>query len=337
MTRVTVGVGLLADQPPEGFTRAVDAAESLGYDTIWIPDERFFRDVFVALALAASRTKRVRLGPCVTDAFIRHPAVTAMQMATLQAISGGRAVLGIGAGLSGFAALGIKPQNTVGRMREAIRVIRALLAGQEAVADKAGVRFRGKLDIPAVPPVPVYVAGRGPKILELAGEVGDAVMFGAMASAGAIAYGNARVEAGARRIGRDPTAIERALWIHTFLSKDGEKARRNARRIIVGIILSSKDILPSLGVTVPLELEKALEPVVYGYHWDIDAKILELIPEHLVDAFTLAGAPEEVAAKARRLVAAGYSHLALRLWTPKEESVIEPMTLFAEQVRPALA
>src|SRR5262249_57306009 len=76
-------------------------AEASGYDTVWLADERFYREVYACLTLFAANTARVRLGPCVTDPFARHPALTAMAIATIDEISGGRAVLGIGAGISG--------------------------------------------------------------------------------------------------------------------------------------------------------------------------------------------------------------------------------------------
>ncbi len=80
-------------------------AEALGYDFFWYADERFFREVYSGLACCALNTSRIRLGPCVTDPYSRHPALTAVAIGTLDEISGGRAVLGIGAGVSGFAEL----------------------------------------------------------------------------------------------------------------------------------------------------------------------------------------------------------------------------------------
>src|SRR5678816_4839729 len=70
-------------------------AERTGYDYLWLADERFFREVYACLTLCALRTRRIRLGPCVTDPYSRHPALTAMAIATLDEISGQRAVLGL--------------------------------------------------------------------------------------------------------------------------------------------------------------------------------------------------------------------------------------------------
>src|SRR5271155_2246141 len=106
-------------------------AEACGFDAVWLADERFYREVYAVLAQVALATRRVRLGPCVTDPFVRHPALTAMAIATLDEISDGRAMLGLGAGVSGFAELGIRPSKPPRAIRESIDLIRALLRGEQ--------------------------------------------------------------------------------------------------------------------------------------------------------------------------------------------------------------
>src|SRR5258708_6130640 len=122
-------------------------AEELSYDDIWLADERFFREVYATLAVVAQRTTRVRLGPCVTDPFTRHPALTAMAIATLDEIAGGRAALGIGAGVSGLRELGVDGSKSATAIREAIELIRRLLAGETVTVKGERVSFHdGRLD-----------------------------------------------------------------------------------------------------------------------------------------------------------------------------------------------
>jgi 5,10-methylenetetrahydromethanopterin reductase len=123
---------MLGDVPVAQLTERARLAEACGFDAVWLADERFYRDVYGALAAIALATSRVRLGPCVTDPFARHPALTAMAIATLDEISGGRAVLGIGAGVSGFAEMGIRPYKPARAIREAVALIRGLLHGEQA-------------------------------------------------------------------------------------------------------------------------------------------------------------------------------------------------------------
>ena len=103
-------------------------AEANGYSAVWLADERFYREVYTCLGQIAAHTTKVLVGPSVTDPYSRHPALTAI--ATLDEISCGRAILGIGAGISGFAELQIDRRKPARAMREAIAVIRALLAGE---------------------------------------------------------------------------------------------------------------------------------------------------------------------------------------------------------------
>ena len=98
---------MLGNVPVAQMVERAKLAEANGYDTLWVADERFYREVYATLAILAQHTTRVQLGTCVTDPFARHPALTAMAIATLDEISNQRAILGVGAGISGFPELGI--------------------------------------------------------------------------------------------------------------------------------------------------------------------------------------------------------------------------------------
>jgi len=119
---------MLGDVSVQVMAERARLAEAVGYGTVWLADERFYREVYSCLAHFAARTSKVLLGPCVTDPFSRHPALTAMAIATLDEISGQRAILGIGA--SGFTELGINRRRPARAIREMIEVIRALLLGE---------------------------------------------------------------------------------------------------------------------------------------------------------------------------------------------------------------
>ena len=173
---------MLGNVPVAQMVERAKLAEANGYDTLWVADERFYREVYATLAILAQHTTRVHLGTCVTDPFSRHPALTAMAIATLDEISNQRAILGFGAGISGFAELGIvrkKPaaadargdpcraraaEGRDGRLpwrRDRLHQRQALL--------QAGQRRR----------FPVYVASNGPLGQRMTGAVADgAIMEG---------------------------------------------------------------------------------------------------------------------------------------------------------------
>ena len=133
------GLLLLGHDPLERLAGLARLAEAAGFDHLWLADERFFREVYSSLAVCAAHTRAIALGPCVTDPYSRHPALTAMAIATLDELSGGRAVLSIGAGISGFAELGIRRERPARALREAIMLVRRLLAGKtvDLAGDKA--------------------------------------------------------------------------------------------------------------------------------------------------------------------------------------------------------
>src|SRR5437870_7334373 len=108
MRQEQFGIGLTGAESPGKLLqlgRRLDAGSAI--DCLWVTDERFQRDVWVNLGMLATATRRLRLATCVTDPFIRHPALTASAIATVDELSEGRAILGLGAGFSGFTALGI--------------------------------------------------------------------------------------------------------------------------------------------------------------------------------------------------------------------------------------
>jgi 5,10-methylenetetrahydromethanopterin reductase len=168
--------------PQVPVPRIVDLArhaEELGFSRCWVYDEGLAgRDVYVGLTAIARATGRLDIGPGITNPFTRHPGVTAAAIATLDEYSGGRAFLGIGAGGSlTLDPLGIEHRQSLTAVREVIEACRPLFAGD--VVDYTGHYFGlagAHLDY-ARPDIEIWLAGRGPKMLALGGEVADGVML----------------------------------------------------------------------------------------------------------------------------------------------------------------
>src|ERR1700740_1105651 len=201
-----LGLLMLGDAPMPTLVERVRLAETTGYDTVWLADERFYREIYSCLTHFAGHTSKVLLGPCVTDPFSRPPALTAMAIATLDEISSRRAILGIGAGISGFAELGISRRKPARAIREAIEVIRALLRGETVDLHGDVIGFNhGRLSFaPPRPDIPVYVASNGPLGQRVAAEIADGVIMEACASAAEVRALRTAVESAAREAGRDP-------------------------------------------------------------------------------------------------------------------------------------
>jgi 5,10-methylenetetrahydromethanopterin reductase len=156
-SRTPVGVWLFPEAPAAELVDTFVAAERLGLDEVWIGDEGpAHQDPFAVLAAAAVRTSRVTLGVAVTNPYLRHPAVTASAMASVAELSGGRAILGLGAG--GGVALdpvGIARTEPLRRTRDAVRVARAVVSG------RATEGYRPPEGAARHEPLPIYIGARG--------------------------------------------------------------------------------------------------------------------------------------------------------------------------------
>jgi 5,10-methylenetetrahydromethanopterin reductase len=154
-------------------------AERLGYDRCWVYDEGLAtRDVYVTMTAIAGATRRIEIGPGITNAYTRHPATTAAAMASLDEFSGGRAFVGVGAGGSlTLGPLGVDRSKPLGAVRDLITMVRALFNGGAVSAESPIGSLQNASLGYARADLPIWLAGRGPKMLALGGEVADGVML----------------------------------------------------------------------------------------------------------------------------------------------------------------
>jgi 5,10-methylenetetrahydromethanopterin reductase len=249
-----VGIGIAGDAPAERLAEVFACIENLVYDTVWIADERFYRDPYPVMTQAALTAPRLRIGCAVTDPYSRHPAITAAAMATVDEISGGRCRIGLGAGAAGFPSMGIKRTRPALHISEAIRLIRALLHGEHVDFEGETVSFHGRLNFPPRADIPLIVAGRGPAILEVGGELADSVMVGTFASEPGIRYAQERIARGARRAGRDPASVPLISWLYVAIDHDPRAARERVKRGLATAIFGSHGALDKIGIPVPRAL-----------------------------------------------------------------------------------
>ena len=166
---------VMPEGPVEAVVRAAVAAEQLGCRRVWIPDEGLAaRECWVTLGAVAAATTSVEVGTGITNAYTRHPGMTAAAVATLDEASNGRAALGIGAGGAlTLTALAIERRAPIAAMRELVTTSRALWSGETVDGDGVTGGFRGARLGYGRPDIPVWLAGRGPRVMRLAGELAD--------------------------------------------------------------------------------------------------------------------------------------------------------------------
>src|SRR5215831_1978930 len=206
-------IGILANQPVDTIVRQVQLAEALGYDTAWIADSHLVcRDLYVTLTACALGTTRIRLGPGVTVPHTRHVSVTASAMVSLEELAPGRIVLGIGTGDSSAGTLGLKMERVarVATLESMAGALRRLTGGQD-IEVESGARARiAWLDRPH--PIPLYVAGSGPRMLTAAGRLGDGVIMYSSTSPPIIEAALGHIAAGAQAVGKSLEDRQIVIW-----------------------------------------------------------------------------------------------------------------------------
>jgi 5,10-methylenetetrahydromethanopterin reductase len=327
------------DLPTEHYRAHVDLVrrgEELGFDSAWIPDQTFYRDPYVMLALAGEATSRIGLGVGVTNPFTRHPAMAGRAIATVADVAPGRVMLGIGAGnvKELMRPLGLDHRGVAARCREMIELVREQLTGE--LVDYAGAHYRmveARMEFTSGRDVPLYLAGRGRRVLEAAGEVADGVMIGALCTAPGIEYALEHVRAGAAHVGRDPDELEVASWVTCRITDDRDAALEEIAPSIAHVIAGAPaHVLDAVGM--PAELQHEIKSV---YHAEgIPAAGLRLTPE-CIDALAIVGDADHVVERIRALEAAGVTQFISLLPKSAAPGQMEQLERFAEAVFPAFA
>lgn len=327
---VSFHIGILPNRPLTDFVDWIALADELGFGGVWVADSQsVFRDAFMALTLFANCTKQMELATGVTNVTTRHPAVLAHSFATLDELSGGRAVLGIGIGDSAIYTIGQKPAR-LKRLEEVIAVLRTLMAGETAHFDGTDIKV-------SWPPrkVPVVIACTGPKSLQLAGRIADGVLFQVGSDPTLVRYARKNIEIGAKQAGWEAAKIKLYQRLACAVAEDREQVRTEARgyaSVAAGTIYTAipKEDMPE-ALWEDLRIMK--EEYDYQQHGSMDARHAELITDRILDAVAIAGTPDEAVPRFRELIELGVENFVLPIVAKNPEAIIK---MLAEQVMPQL-
>ena len=310
------------------------AAEAAGFDGIFFADSQLNSlDPFQVLSIIAAQTERLRLGTAVSNMVYRDPSVLANSAATLNEISNGRAVLGLGTGDGPVYSLGRQATKLVDFER-GIKTIHDLLAGKEIAVPRGKERAEGsvKLRVGKLP-VPLYISAEGPRTLRVAGRAADGVLLGSGFDLKVLAWARERIAEGAHEARRNADDIDIMPAGMTVVGSDGADARRVVRARLANRAHHNFRFTME---TVPPEEVAGVERFMRGF--DISKPIeeridAELVSDYLVRRFTIAGTAEECAARVRELAAAGVKRLLL---TPPEGIYLEVVEKWGTEVIPKL-
>ena len=301
-------------------------AEQLGFEGVFLGCSQLSTlEPFQVLATCAMATTRLKLGTGVTNMVYQEPTVLVGSAATLNEISDGRAILGLGTGDGPVYALGRKATR-MKDFEEGIRTIRTLLQGGEMVTPAGRVRVTYRLA-----PAPVYLAVEGPRGLRLAGRVADGVFLASGVEPRAVGWALARIAEGAAEAGRSADEITTLAAGMVCIKEDGDEARRLVRSRIANRVHHN---FQATLETVPEEELESVKEFMAAFD---QSKPMEersdpaLLTDYLVRRFAIAGTPKECIARLEELADAGVERVML---TPARSVYEETVEALAQEVMP---
>ena len=323
------GMTLMPDPPSSRIVELTRLAEANGFSHGWLFDSHvLWMEPYPLLTLMALNTQRMKLGTCVTNPGTREPSVTASAFATLNEISGGRMVVGIGRGDSARRVMG-KPPTTLARLEAAITEIRALATGQETMDGDHPVRMKW-----ATGELPIYVAAYGPKALRLAGRAGDGVIL-QFADPDLIRWCLGFVREGCEEAGRDWSTFHVMSASPTFVTANLDEARAQVRWFPAMV---SNHVVDLVSKYAPEDLPPSLTMYVrnrpgydYQEHGRVGAHHAGFVTDEVVDRFCVIGTVEQCTEKLHALAAAGVNEFNIYLMTDQKERTL---TTYGERIIP---
>jgi probable F420-dependent oxidoreductase len=308
MMRLGITVPLDGFQDPH-FADLVRHAERAGFTDAW-SYETFNCDAFVPVAAAAVVSERMRLGTAIVPVFTRPAALIAISAASMQRISGGRFILGVGISTPTIVEqwMGVPYKMPVARLRETVEAVRSAFTGQKVTTTGKTVHINGfRLSAPVEPPPPIYVGAQGALMLRTAGEIGDGVIVNYITpeSFGPLLE---HIREGARGAGKPTANIDIACRIIVAVDPEEEVVRENLRRELTAY------------VTVP-QYNKFFREIGYENEarvafeaWNAGdrKKALQSIPQSMVEQLYVVGSPDRIAKRLHEYETAGITTSALQ-------------------------
>jgi probable F420-dependent oxidoreductase len=332
------GVVLQNDPPAARVVELARQAELLGFTHVWTFDSHLlWQEPYVIYSQILANTRKVTVGPMVTNPATRDWTVTASLFATLNEMFGNRTICGIGRGDSAVRVTNGKP-TTLATLREAIGVIRGL-------ANSGRVEYNGNtLQFPwsVGSALPIWVAAYGPRALALAGEIGDGFIL-QLADPDITAWSIAAVRKAAADAGRDPASVKICVAAPAYVTDGSADALDHARsqcRWFGGMVGNHvADIVArygSEGAAIPKALSDYIagrEAYDYNTHGKAGNDHVSFVPDEIVDRFCLLGPVAAQVDRLQHLRELGVDQFALYL---QHDAKTETLAAYGDKVMPAV-
>ncbi len=303
------GIEFVPDSKYYEIEYYVKLAEDNGFEYTWITDHYNNRNVYAILTVLAMKTKTIKLGPGVTNPYHIHPTLTASAIATINEISGGRAVLGIGAGDKvTFDRIGLAWEKPLTRIKEAVEIIRQLHAGKSVKYDGKVFKINGARMGFKTTPIPIYIGAQGPKMLRLAAELGDGVLINASHPRD-FEEAKKNIEEGLSKAGKSKDQFDTVAYASMSVDKNRDNAR-NAARIVVAFIVagSPETVLQRHGIKDE-DVNKVREALNRAFTQGDWAGVAKSVTDEMIDCFSISGTPDDVVERINELAKVGVTQV----------------------------
>jgi 5,10-methylenetetrahydromethanopterin reductase len=323
------GIEFVPKDPYWKLTAFAIQAENCGFANLWITDHFGNRNVFVTLAAAALYTNKITFGTGVTNPWMVNPVITAQSIATLNEIAPCRVVLGIGAGdKTTLEAVGMEMAKPMAAVREAIEIFRKLVSGESVayqgeIFKTAGAKFNFKTRNK----IPVYVGAQGPKMLEMAGKIGDGVLINASHPSD-VEYAVKQANEGMKQAGKSSADVDIAAYTSFSVNEDLKKAVKAATPVVAFIVAGSPPpVLEKHGINLTKadEIRQALKVGDFP-------KALAAVTPEMISAFSICGTPDMCIESISRLQKIGISQFVVG--SPIGTNVKIAIDLIGEKIIP---
>jgi len=326
---VKFGIEFVPREPYWKIVYYAIQAERGGFSNLWVTDHFNNRNVYVTLTAAAIYTNKITFGPGVTNPYMVNPVFTAQAVATLNEVVPGRVVLGIGAGdKTTLESVGVEMQKPLAAIQEAVDIFRKITIGENVVYKgevfkTAGAKFlfkpKGR--------IPVYVGAQGPKMLELAGRIGDGVLINACHPKD-VEYAVNCVKDGVRQAGKKLDQVDVAAYTSFSVHEDIKKANKAAVPVVSFIVAGSPpQLLERHGIDVKKagEIKEALKANDWG-------RAFSGVTPEMINAFSVCGTPDMCIERITELLKSGISQFVVG--SPIGTNVREAINLVSEKIIP---
>lgn len=312
---------LLPDGKIDNLIDLIKISEDIGFENVWITDHYNNKNVFEILAIAAYQTSTIKMGSGVSNPYIRNPVTIASATTTLDEISQGRALLGIGPGdKATMNTLSIKWKKPVQTVKDAVNNIRTLINGEKI---GAGIQLTGTSKVQDN--IPIYVGAQGPNMLKASAEVGDGVLVNASNPKD---FEQARIfiEEGLKKSSNPDKSFNFAAYTACSIDNNLEVAINQAKIVVAYIIAGAPEVVLNRH-NIPIDAADKIKTYLSTHDFK---SAIGSVTTDMVDAFSVCGTPDMILNKIEELEKLGVNEFVVG--SPIGKDRVESLKLLKDVV-----